>query len=226
MLRHFDAPKRQKVALNVVFSLGMLVVGAGAVRTYYLDRLGRSWDITWVGYKVYIWSTLEIELALICASAPALRVFFRRYLSDPLQRAINYGTAHSGSGIRSRNRDSKLVESNPPTYNHSRGVSYTSQDPLTDNKQLIKPSLETVDEREITASPSTTTSEQYLIKTPADFEAYAMQNLQQNRPPPRRPTYTRPDSGGGMQASLSQPFTDWYSPPTWPPRNGNGYDYS
>jgi hypothetical protein len=34
MLRHFDAPKRQKMALNGVFSLGLFVVAFGCVRTY------------------------------------------------------------------------------------------------------------------------------------------------------------------------------------------------
>ena len=36
MTRHFDLPKRQKVALNVIFCLGLVVVGASGVRTYFL----------------------------------------------------------------------------------------------------------------------------------------------------------------------------------------------
>jgi len=36
MLRHFEAPRRQKMALNAVFSLGLLVVATGCVRTYYV----------------------------------------------------------------------------------------------------------------------------------------------------------------------------------------------
>ncbi len=38
MTRHFDLPRRQKVALNLIFSLGLLAVGASGVRTYYLWR--------------------------------------------------------------------------------------------------------------------------------------------------------------------------------------------
>jgi hypothetical protein len=38
MTRHFDLPRRQKIALNMVFCLGLLVVGASGVRTYYLWR--------------------------------------------------------------------------------------------------------------------------------------------------------------------------------------------
>ena len=47
MLRHFDAPRRQKIALNIIFCLGLTVVAAGAVRTYYLTRLGYDFDGSW-----------------------------------------------------------------------------------------------------------------------------------------------------------------------------------
>lgn len=33
---HFSVPKAQKIALNIIFSLGLLVVAASGVRTYYL----------------------------------------------------------------------------------------------------------------------------------------------------------------------------------------------
>ena len=36
MTRHFGLPRRQRLALKVVFSLGLIVVGASGVRTYYL----------------------------------------------------------------------------------------------------------------------------------------------------------------------------------------------
>lgn len=49
MLRHFDVPRRQKWALNAVFSLGLMVVAAGCVRTYYIFQIGVEDDVTWVG---------------------------------------------------------------------------------------------------------------------------------------------------------------------------------
>lgn len=47
MLRRFDAPRRQKIALNVIFCLSLTVVAAGSVRTYYLTKLGNDYDGSW-----------------------------------------------------------------------------------------------------------------------------------------------------------------------------------
>jgi hypothetical protein len=103
MLRHFDVSKRQKVALNVIFCLGFIVVAAGSVRTYYFDHMWHTYDLTYAGFDVLIWAQLELQLSLICASAPALRVFFRRYLANPI-RALSSGRSNIDSA---RDRDSR-----------------------------------------------------------------------------------------------------------------------
>ncbi|KAK3075912.1 hypothetical protein LTR53_000341 [Teratosphaeriaceae sp. CCFEE 6253] len=234
MLRHFEAPKRQKMALNAVFSLGLLVVAAGCARTYYIYQLGVDYDITWVGFDLYVWSCLEVHLALICASAPALRVFFREYMSDPLSRALNSTRSLTGSA-RGTKRDSRQTDTGGSvTYaSHARDSSTGSRE--YDDRKLIphhpaKPSLCTVGETEVEPPSSpylrarspAPPPEPYPIKTPADFEAFALQNLAKNRPPAPQhsgpaPTFLRPASAssaaGDMHPALERPFTDWYSPP-------------
>lgn len=37
-------------------------------------------DTIRAAYKLFVWAQLELQLGIMCASAPALRVFFRRYL--------------------------------------------------------------------------------------------------------------------------------------------------
>ena len=211
MLRHFETDRRKKIALNAVFALGLLVVAAGAVRTYYLAKLGTNYDITWVGFDVFIWADLEVQLAIICASAPALRVLFRQYLKDPISRAMHTVSSTSRSATRSANRQSKQTETTSTvTYTHGRNSSNLS---IKGDKKLIKhsikPSLDGVAEYEVQSPPSTVPSEQYTIRTPADFEAYALQNLERNRPEARVSTFIRAPSDGDMQSTLSEPFTDW-----------------
>lgn len=38
-----------------------------------------TYDVTWVEYKATLWTIIEAEIAVVCASAPALRVFFGGY---------------------------------------------------------------------------------------------------------------------------------------------------
>ncbi|CAK3965534.1 Hypothetical predicted protein [Lecanosticta acicola] len=96
MLSHYnlDASRRQKLALYATFALGLLVSGAGCARAYYLWKIQHSYDLAWTGFDLLAWALVETQLAIICACAPALRVFFRRYLRDPIKRGFtNYNGA-------------------------------------------------------------------------------------------------------------------------------------
>ncbi|KAL4807780.1 hypothetical protein BDV18DRAFT_107973 [Aspergillus unguis] len=67
-------PTRQRIAVMCIFGLGIIVDVAGAVRTYYVwQSLIVSYDETWEGWPVLLAATVEINLGLLCASAPALR---------------------------------------------------------------------------------------------------------------------------------------------------------
>lgn len=200
MLRHFDAPRRQKIALMVVFSFGLLVVGAGAARTYYFNGLAYTLDETWLGYDIFVWAQLELQLAIICASAPALRVFFRRYLSDPISRAIHTAKM-TGSGLRSGNRNSNNIEHGIVHYpsNHSRNMSdvkpsqpFSRVDHYMEEKQ--QPQYYTHVREDLCPFSTMPNEKSNAIRTPADFEHYALNNLERNRPFPPRPAYYRPSS--------------------------------
>lgn len=87
MTRNLMLPFAQKIGLYIVFCLGLLVTGASCLRTYYLHALGTNSDISWTIYTTFVWAQLELSLSLMCASAPALRVLFREYFSEPIIRA-------------------------------------------------------------------------------------------------------------------------------------------
>ena len=199
------------MALNAVFSLGLLVVAAGSVRTYYLTKLGTDYDITWVGFDVFVWADLEVQLSIICASAPALRVFFRRYLSDPISRAIHTASSVSRSGIRSTNNDSRQPDSEG-NINYSRMSTprFSGIDEKNGVRHFVKPSLDPVGEQEIDPSSSNTRSWAYPIKNAEDFEAYALKNLERSRTQARRFTLNRRSSDEEVKATLAEP-----TPKSW-----------
>jgi hypothetical protein len=54
---------------------------AGIIRTVYIWRTtNETYDETWVGYTLWLWTAVESDLAIICACTPALNPFFRKYL--------------------------------------------------------------------------------------------------------------------------------------------------
>jgi hypothetical protein len=82
------------------------VVGAGIARAVSFSRLYTDVqrDITWVSYGIFFWTLLELQLAMICASAPALKGFLGDFLRDHFSQK---------SGFQSRT----AVESNPMPVN-------------------------------------------------------------------------------------------------------------
>ena len=69
---------RQRIALMVVFSLGFVVVVAGCMRAYWLHyTIDNSYDVTWNGWIVWIWTCVEANLGVICGNMPMLRTIFR-----------------------------------------------------------------------------------------------------------------------------------------------------
>jgi hypothetical protein len=83
-----------------------------------------TYDITWYAYYGWIWTALEADLGVICASAPALKVFFKRYFSrsdtsyggysmsnktpNPMSRSRGKNTFTGNSAIASRTEPSEI----------------------------------------------------------------------------------------------------------------------
>ncbi|KAF2492281.1 hypothetical protein BU16DRAFT_467793 [Lophium mytilinum] len=82
LLWNLQLPRRQKFAIYGIFALGLLTTICGAMRIYYVHFVYfETYDISWECLPGWLWSCIEVDLAVICASAPALKVFFRRYLN-------------------------------------------------------------------------------------------------------------------------------------------------
>lgn len=68
---------KQRWAVIALLSLGIFVSIVGAVRTYYAWMAFSSYDLTWYATPHWIAAIVEINLAIACACAPALRPLFR-----------------------------------------------------------------------------------------------------------------------------------------------------
>ncbi|EER27805.1 hypothetical protein CPC735_031410 [Coccidioides posadasii C735 delta SOWgp] len=73
-------PIRDKIVLVALMSLGFTACAAAAIKVYYSYKaVLLTYDVTWEGYGVWLWSDVEINLAVISPSVPILRPLAQRY---------------------------------------------------------------------------------------------------------------------------------------------------
>jgi hypothetical protein len=104
LISKLSLPRRQKYALNGLFSLGLLVVMFGSVRSYYMYRVVNvDWDFTWTLWKIWVWGEFEMWFGVYCASAPALKPFFKRWWSG-----LQTYRSNNRSGVSSSAKDRQV----------------------------------------------------------------------------------------------------------------------
>jgi hypothetical protein len=120
----------------------------GALRIYYVVYVYHmTYDISWACVPGFTWTCIEADLAVICASAPALKVFFGRYLNIPSQNSgHSMGYMHTPFGAGTADR----LET---TTSHSRTLSSSAASPLSQDAIKVSHSMNvTIESREQSTS--------------------------------------------------------------------------
>ncbi|KZL83885.1 integral membrane protein [Colletotrichum incanum] len=63
---------RKKLALVLMFSIGSFATITSIIRLKYLVLFSHTYDPTWDNSYVIVWSAIEVNVAIICGSLPAL----------------------------------------------------------------------------------------------------------------------------------------------------------
>ncbi|KAK4238313.1 hypothetical protein C8A03DRAFT_43912 [Achaetomium macrosporum] len=75
-------PLSQRLALIVLFSVGLLVVFAACIRTYWVHYVAEvTYDVTWEGLHLWVWTAVEVQLGVICGCVPWLKALFKFWRS-------------------------------------------------------------------------------------------------------------------------------------------------
>ncbi|KAF7719585.1 Uncharacterized protein PECH_005492 [Penicillium ucsense] len=91
-------PTRQRLAVISIFSLGVMVNVAGSFRTAYVwQSMVVGYDRTWLSWPILVAASVEINLGLICSSAPALRPLVAAFLPRLLNSTRYYSTTNERS---------------------------------------------------------------------------------------------------------------------------------
>ncbi|KAL3253152.1 hypothetical protein ABHI18_009679 [Aspergillus niger] len=85
--------RRKKLAISGILAVGSFACVASIVRIYSVDQFTKRTDVTWTLGPVFIWSTIEPGLSLVCACLPHLA---------PLVRLAHIKLSSSQDSKRSR----------------------------------------------------------------------------------------------------------------------------
>ncbi|KAG5913066.1 hypothetical protein E4U42_001512 [Claviceps africana] len=77
-VRHLRLHWKKKTGVVIMFLLGTFVTVVSVLRLAYLSSFDASINITWDYYDVALWSTIEINVGIICTSLPTMRLILVR----------------------------------------------------------------------------------------------------------------------------------------------------
>ncbi|KAF3764025.1 hypothetical protein M406DRAFT_51480, partial [Cryphonectria parasitica EP155] len=99
---------KKKIGVGIMFATGAFVTVVSVIRLSSLVTFAKSDNPTWDNYDVSIWSSVEINVGIICACMPTLRLLLVRVF--PVFGSTRSGGAYynySGNGSKS-NPKSKM----------------------------------------------------------------------------------------------------------------------
>lgn len=126
---NLSLPRRQKIALWALFAVGACTAVASLVRMYYIYLdFWKSYDFTWIGYQIWLWTSTELAVAIVCASAPSLKSIFIKFFG--------------GAGVREKVKKG-ICKVTRRAYSSSDN---TSQDRTPDPTTIASQLLDSADE--------------------------------------------------------------------------------
>ncbi|GJC83068.1 hypothetical protein ColLi_05906 [Colletotrichum liriopes] len=109
-------PRREKIALGIIFGVGMFATITSIIRLHTIYTYTLAEDLFQESILVNIWSMLEINIGIICASVPALKPLFTpkalREAADRNKRTGYQFHSHGRSGFNSNRSRSNGQEDN------------------------------------------------------------------------------------------------------------------
>ncbi|CAI6332128.1 unnamed protein product [Periconia digitata] len=150
---HLKLSWRKKLSVALMFSVGTFVTVMSVLRLQSLIHFGKSLNVTWDQADASNWSTIEINVGILCACLPSLRKIFIHVFpgqasiaaTNTSQYNAKYGSGYPGnqeSGKRG-NRSNIVGSAGISRIGRDRdGISYTKTFEVrhgdNDEEQLVK----------------------------------------------------------------------------------------
>jgi hypothetical protein len=66
----------KKLGLSVLLGLGLVAAICGAIKTKFLASLSARSDLTWETYNLFVWSSAELFVIIVCGSVPPIKPLY------------------------------------------------------------------------------------------------------------------------------------------------------
>lgn len=115
-------PLKQRIGVCILLCLGFIVTIAGVIRTFFIWKsLIKSYDETWFAYPLWIAAAVEIDLAVICACAPAWKSLLQQPIGK-LSSALSSKLSSLRSPHHSPNNSNGSSSGGPVVFNPLRSL--------------------------------------------------------------------------------------------------------
>ncbi|KAF2098225.1 hypothetical protein NA57DRAFT_66600 [Rhizodiscina lignyota] len=96
-LFHLKLPALQRIGLMALFGVGALIIVAGSFRAYWVHYVVYdTYDVTWDGFELWVWTAVETNVGVICGCIPALKpLLFRARTRGTPQGSRSFGSVGS-----------------------------------------------------------------------------------------------------------------------------------
>ncbi|KAK6510496.1 hypothetical protein TWF506_009602 [Arthrobotrys conoides] len=114
VLQKLQINKQRKWALIAIFSVGVVAVAGSVARLWSLWKYQHTVDVSYDAIFILLFSHIEINLAIMCACAPALKPLFKSFATPFSSKAGGSGAkpsvlASSGGGGGAGNLNARPV---------------------------------------------------------------------------------------------------------------------
>lgn len=104
LFQRLQIPRGAKAGLSVVMSLGFIAAGCGAVKTWDLEWITNTNDLTYDIFCIIVWTFTELWCVLLTSSVPPLWPLAKKWHNDTEAFRSRGRTWLSGGSSRSRSR--------------------------------------------------------------------------------------------------------------------------
>ena len=85
------------------------------MRLYWVHVVTQtSYDFTWNGFETWMWTAVEIDLGVICASLPTLKPLVKKFLAERARSRAKTGFDYFDKGLFHVNTLSNTSETKQP----------------------------------------------------------------------------------------------------------------